>query len=98
MDSGYLATIADVGLVGVAVLLGLFGRLFTLGAAGMRRGHRASWLAVALLIVLMLDAVTRSSFTGFPTAFLGLLIVGIALAASAEADRAAALAPAAGPR
>ena len=98
VDSGYLATIADVGLVGVAVLLGLFARLFVLGVAGIRRGHKASWLAVAMLVVLMLDAITRSSFTGFPTAFLGLLIVGIALAASAEADRAAALAPAAGPR
>jgi hypothetical protein len=92
VDSGYLATIADVGLIGAAVLLALFGRLIALGVAGIRRGHKTSWFAVAMLVVLMLDAVTRSSFTGFPTAFLGLLIVGVALAASAEADRAAALA------
>ena len=92
VDSGYLATIADVGLVGLAVLLGLFARLIKLGRAGMRRGHKASWLAVAMLVVLMLDAVTRSSFTGFPTAFLGLLLVGVALSASAQADRAAAAA------
>ena len=89
VDSGYLATIADVGLVGLAVLIGLFVRLFKLGRAGMRRGHKSSWLAVALLVVLLLDAVTRSSFTGFPTAFLGLFLVGTALAASAEADCAA---------
>jgi hypothetical protein len=94
VDSGYLAAIADVGLVGLAVLLGLLARLIKLGRAGIRRGHKASWLAVAMLLVLMLDAVTRSSFTGFPTAFLGLLVVGVALAASAEADRAAALAAA----
>src|SRR5437588_5684395 len=98
VDSGYLATIADVGLVGLAVLLGLFARLIMLGLAGLRRGHKSSWLAVAMLVVLMLDAVTRSSFTGFPTAFLGLLIVGVALSASAEADRAAVLAAAGAPR
>jgi O-antigen ligase len=84
VDSGYLATIADVGLVGVAVLLALFGRLFALGIDGIRRGRKASWLALALLTVLMLDAVTRSSFTGFPTAFLGLFLVGVALAASVD--------------
>ena len=78
-----------MGLVGLAVLIGLFMRLVKLGREGIRRGHRASWLAVALLVVLLLDAVTRSSFTGFPTAFLGLFLVGTALAASAEADRAA---------
>jgi O-antigen ligase len=94
VDSGYLATIADVGLVGVAVLLALFGRLFSLGAAGIRRGQAPSWLAVGLLIVLMLDAVTRSSFTGFPTAFLGLLLVGVALAASADAEPTGSAAPA----
>jgi hypothetical protein len=31
---------------------------------------------------MLLDALTRASFTGFPTAFLGLLLVGIALAAA----------------
>jgi hypothetical protein len=92
VDSGYLAAIADVGLVGLAVLIGLFARLVKLGRAGIRRGHKSSWLALALLVVLLLDAVTRSSFTGFPTAFLGLFLVGTALAASAEADRAAAAA------
>jgi O-antigen ligase len=85
VDSGYLATIADVGLVGLAVLLTVFGRLLALGLRGIRRGHKASWLAMALLLVLMLDATTRSSFTGFPTAFLGLLLVGVALAASTDA-------------
>jgi len=34
----------------------------------------------------MLDAVTRSSFTGFPTAFLALPLVGIALAAAKQVD------------
>jgi len=38
-------------------------------------------------LCLMLDALTRASFTGFPTAFLGLLLVGIALATAREEDR-----------
>jgi hypothetical protein len=33
---------------------------------------------------LMLDALTRSSFTGFPSAFLGMLLLGLALAAAQE--------------
>jgi O-antigen ligase len=92
VDSGYLATVADVGIVGALVLLALFARLLVLGWRGARRGHRTSWLALALVIVLMLDAVTRSSFTGFPTAFLGLLLVGLALGAAADDERVRRLA------
>jgi hypothetical protein len=46
---------------------------------------------------MLLDAVTRDSFTGFPTAFLGMLLVGISLAAAeeeAESDRSSTPAPA----
>jgi O-antigen ligase len=84
VDSGYLATIADVGLVGLAVLLALLGRLLTLASAAARRGVTAGWIALGFLVTLLLDAVTRSSFTGFPTAFLGLLLIGVALAAARE--------------
>jgi hypothetical protein len=84
VDSGYLAAIADVGIAGLAVLLALLSRLLVLARDAARNGHEAGWFAIALLIVLLLDAVTRSSFTGFPTAFVGLLLVGLALAAAAE--------------
>lgn len=90
VDSGYLATIADVGLVGLVVLLALLGRLAYLAYAAIRRGRRQGWLAASLLAVLLLDAVTRASFTGFPTAFLGLFLIGLSLAAAAaegSADR-----------
>jgi hypothetical protein len=92
VDSGYLSTIADVGLVGLAVLLALLGRLIALGRsavarAGPGRRRDAGWVALGLISVLMLDAVTRSSFTGFPTAFLGLFLVGVSLAAAREPDR-----------
>jgi O-antigen ligase len=81
VDSGYLATVADVGLVGVTVLLALFARLAVLAWRRIRFGEPSGWLALGLITVIMLDALTRSSFTGFPTAFLGLFIIGAALAA-----------------
>jgi O-antigen ligase len=84
VDSGYLATVADVGVAGLMVLLALLGRLLQLGTNAIRRGDAAGWFAVGVLVVIILDAVTRSSFTGFPTASLGLLLVGVALAAAGE--------------
>lgn len=88
VDSGYLATVADVGIVGLAVLLALFVRLTTAAAGAARRGLDTGWICLALLTTIFLDAITRASFTGFPTAFLGLLLVGIAISAADE-ERAA---------
>ena len=51
-------------------------------AAGLAGG----WFALSLLTILLLDALTRDSFTGFPTAFLGLLLIGISLATAREED------------
>jgi O-antigen ligase len=84
VDSGYLATIAEVGFVGLVVMLALFGRLIALAIGAVRQRTAAGWVALALLAALLLDALTRASFTGFPTAFLGLLLVGVALAAARE--------------
>jgi hypothetical protein len=81
VDSGYLATVADVGVVGLVLELALFARLITLGVRHVRRGDLEGWLPVTLLSALMLDALTRASFTGFPSAFLGLLLVGLSIAA-----------------
>jgi hypothetical protein len=93
VDSGYFATIADVGLVGFAVFLFLMVRLVTAARAASKvPGGEAGWLCIAYLTVLLIDAITRDSFTGFPTAFLGLLMVGISLATAREgaAERAPA--------
>ena len=94
VDSAYLAIVADVGLFGLGLLLALFLRLLLLGWRAARNGQRSGWLAVGLLTVLMLDALTRESLTGFPSAYIGMLVVGIALATwrrsdAADSDRAA---------
>jgi hypothetical protein len=89
VDSGYFATVADVGLVGLVVLLLLVSRVATLAKRACERGGKAGWVALSFLLVLLLDAVTRESFTGFPTAFLGLLITGVAVAAAREEADAA---------
>lgn len=82
VDSGYFAAVADVGLIGFAFFLTLLIRLVVLGIDATKRPGPAGWLVLGWLIVLLLDAVTRASFTGFPTAFLGMLLVGLGIAAS----------------
>ena len=83
VDSGYFAVVADVGIVGLIVFAALITRLGAMGVAATRRAGLPGWLALGWLTTILLDAVTRESFTGFPTAFLGLLMIGIALAAAA---------------
>jgi uncharacterized membrane protein YhaH (DUF805 family) len=87
VDSGYFATVADVGLVGLAVQLALLWRLVSLAAKAARERINAGWIALALLVAMLIDALTRASFNGFPTAFVGMLVTGVALAAAGEARR-----------
>src|SRR5262249_20623605 len=84
VDSGSFATVADVGIVGLAVLLAIFGRIALLARDYIRRGAREGWVVLAVLAALMIDALTRSSFIGFPSAFLEMLLLGIALSAARE--------------
>ena len=95
VDSGYFALIADVGFIGVVAFLALVARLFSLAKRAIERGIGEGWLAAGFLVVILLDAVTRDSFTGFPTAFLGMLLIGLSLAAAREAEEAAQQADAA---
>lgn len=90
IDSGYFAVIADVGLLGLAAMMAIFGRLIIQARRFAIRGSPAGWLALGLIAVLMIDAVTRASFTGFPTAFLALLLAGLAIGAAIEGDPEAA--------
>jgi hypothetical protein len=90
VDSGYFALIADIGFIGLVAFLALAARLISLAKRAIDHGLREGWLAAGFLMVILLDAVTRDSFTGFPTAFLGLLLVGLSLAAAREAEEAPA--------
>jgi len=84
VDSGYLATIADVGVTGLALLLAALWRCGVLNLREARRDSRIGWFGVALLTAMLLDALTRASFTGFPTADLGMLLLGVSVAAGAQ--------------
>ena len=85
-DSGYLATVADVGLVGLAILLAIFGRMIVLLRRGAARGEDAAWFGIAIIVVFLVDAALRSSLTGFPTAHLAMLFIGLSLAATKVSD------------
>jgi hypothetical protein len=43
------------------------------------------------LTVLVLDALTRESLTGFPTAYIGMLLLGLALATWRRTNEPAAV-------
>jgi hypothetical protein len=83
VDSGYLALVADVGLVGLVVMLGFFARVVVLARRGIADDLDSAWIAVGLVVVMAIDALSRESFTGFPTAYIGMLMLGLALSASA---------------
>jgi O-antigen ligase len=87
VDSAYLAVATDIGFVGLAILLALLGRLAVLARAAAVAGAREGWVALGVLVVMLLDALTRESLTGFPTAYIGMLVVGLALASAAARER-----------
>jgi hypothetical protein len=81
VDSGYLALVADVGAAGFAVLLLLFGRIVVLARRAAPESNDG-WVAIGLLLVMVIDALSHESFTAFPTAYIGMLLVGLALSAA----------------
>jgi hypothetical protein len=88
LDSSYLATLSDVGLVGLLLLLLIAARMIILAAGACRTGSSAGWVAAGTVGLLLLDATTRSSLTAFPFGFIGLYVFGASLAA-AQAEVAA---------
>ena len=85
VDSGYLATAADIGLIGLLLLLALLLRLmrrcWMIGRWGDTRGYGAAGIG----LVIVLDALSREAFTGFPSAYLGMLLIGVGAASSRSA-------------
>jgi hypothetical protein len=92
-DSGYLATLSDVGLVGLAVLLTMFGRILVLLRRAIARNEQLAWFGAGVVLVLVLDAALRSSLTGFPTADIAFLFAGLTIAATLPRDGREAPAP-----
>jgi hypothetical protein len=81
VDSGYFAVVADVGIVGLVLLLCLFGFLTRSASQAVARTHeKAGWLGLGVILVTLLDALTRESFTAFPTAYCAMLVLGLAYA------------------
>ena len=88
VDSGYFAALADVGIAGFVLMVLILARLGQLAYGYAQAGRREGWFALALVVTLVLDALTRSSFTAFPTAFLGFLLVGVVLGAARQQEPA----------
>jgi O-antigen ligase len=87
VDSAYLAIATDIGFLGLAIFLALLGRLLLLSWRFAEAGASEGWVALGLLVVMLFDALTRESLTGFPTAYVGMLLVGLALASAAVRAR-----------
>lgn len=94
VDSSYLATLADVGFVGLALLLVILGRMLVLMRLARPGRSGAMWVSLGLWLVVVLDATTRSSITAFPYGFIALYLLGLSLARR-EGELVATEAPAA---
>jgi hypothetical protein len=80
VDSSYVVTVSDVGVVGLVVLVALLTRLLVLARRRAASGDSCGWMALGILVVVIFDALTRESLTGFPTAYLEMLTLGLTLA------------------
>jgi O-antigen ligase len=80
VDSAFPEVAADIGFIGLALLLTLFGRLIVLAWRAARGGLTSGWTALGILAIVLLDALTRESLTGFPTAYIAMLLLGLAAA------------------
>jgi hypothetical protein len=82
VDSGYFTLIGDVGLFGLVAYLALLSRIVVVGRRAARRGYSEGWLAISVVVVMLVDAVSRETFTGYPIAYLGMLMAGLACSAA----------------
>ncbi|HEX5927358.1 MAG TPA: hypothetical protein VFY45_26315 [Baekduia sp.] len=81
IDSSYFALAADVGVVGLLLVLAVFARIVTLGLRIVGRGRTEGWVVIGLVLEMAVDSLTRTSLTSFPVGFIGLFVLGAALAA-----------------
>ncbi len=85
IDSSYLAVVSDVGLPGLLLLLALLLMIAITAIRAARTNATAGWIVLGLLVVLMIDGFTRSSFTQFPFGNIVWFLLGAGLA-QAERD------------
>lgn len=82
LDSAYAQVQSDVGIAGsIALLASLGGLAVVLGRRCRDGGPGASWAAVAVLVVSMVDWIGRSSLASYTTGFLTLYVLGVLVAA-----------------
>jgi hypothetical protein len=86
LDNSYLQVVADVGLLGLAVLLVAGARVCSLLRPGVRRRSPPALAGAGILLVVAVDGLTRTSLTAFPFGFVALLALGSALAAARQPD------------
>lgn len=87
VDSGYLTLISDVGILGVAFLFAMFGRILLLARSAIANGLEQGWIVVAVAAVYVIDNLSREAFTAYPGAYLSWLLIGLGLSAAAETMR-----------
>lgn len=83
IDNSYLAVLADVGLLGLVLVLGL-GVLVFMRARVWLLDYSPGWCVLGILAVIAVDGLTRTSLTAFPLGYIALFLVGAGLA---EVDR-----------
>jgi hypothetical protein len=77
VDSGYLSLVADVGFLGFSLFLMLMGRLVMLARRALAVRVEAGWLVIAVASVILLDALSREAFTGYPSSYFTWLLLGL---------------------
>lgn len=83
LDSSYAQVQSDVGIVGtIALVGGAIGMTVALARRRARHGTGAPWAAFAVLVVSMIDWISRSSLASYTTGFLTLYVLGVLIAAS----------------
>ena len=83
IDNSYLAVLADVGLAGLLLVLGLGGAALARTRV-LRLDYSPGWCVLGILAVIAVDGLTRTSLTAFPFGYVALFLVGAGLA---EVDR-----------
>jgi hypothetical protein len=90
IDSSYLATVSDVGLPGLALLLAVLLLITLTAIRAIQCNASSGWIVLGLVLVIAIDGSTRSSLTQFPFGNIAWFLTGAGLAA-AERDVARAV-------